>query len=88
MERRLREDSATVHLSRPVVSTRLCGAVCPLLVCVPEPHHHTACVSVTRGPEKKEHLLFTDLPLAVSQTHICPLTEAHSQDNVIWGKLP
>lgn len=87
-------DCAEAQVSRPMVSTQLCVTVRLRLVCLPNAHRHTACVSVTRRPnsthvpDNQEQLLFADLPLSVPQTHISPLIEACSQANVIWGNLP
>lgn len=61
---------------------------------MPESHHNGACVSVTRGPNPNHELqriksnCSSRIYHFVSQTHISPLIEAHSQANVILGNPP
>lgn len=61
---------------------------------MPESHHNGACVSVTRGPNPNHELQRIKSNYSswiyhfVSQTHISPLIEAHSQANVILGNPP
>ena len=61
---------------------------------MPESHHNGACVSVTRGPNPNHELqrmksnCSSQIYHFVSQTHISPLIEAHSQANVILGNPP